>query len=131
MNKANRNKLNFAGVNEIFYEKELVGMIAKEFAGKYVAFEAIHALRTSYKGIEIQEVLITERILESVASVGELANKKYRIVLLGIHKKNKNHFFFNPIDSTLLEAGDHLLVIGNGVFLKEFNIHLHQKVSKW
>ena len=47
----NRNKLNFAGVNEIFYEKELIGMVANEFAGKPVAFEAIHALRSNYNNI--------------------------------------------------------------------------------
>ena len=124
MNKGNRNKLNFAGVNEILYEKELVGIISKEISGKHVAFEAIHALRTGYKGIEIQEIIISDRIIQSFSNVGELQNKKYRVVLLGIHKKEKEFFFFNPINSTLLEVGDYLLVIGNSIFVKEFNNYL-------
>ena len=128
--KSNKNKLLFAGVNEIFYEKELVGVIAKEFIGKPVAFEAIHALRSNYNGVNIQEIVINERILESFSSVGELENKRYRILLLGVYKQTNKRFFFNPIDNTLLEVGDYLLVIGNVVFIKEYNTYLHTKVTK-
>ncbi|MFT5660677.1 MAG: voltage-gated potassium channel [Sulfurimonas sp.] len=129
-NKINRSKLNFAGVNEIFYEKELVGVIAKEFVGQPVAFEAIHALRSNYHGINVQELCIDNRILESFAKVNELKNTKYRIILLGIYKNSKKRFFFNPIDDTLLELGDYLVLIGNSIFLQEFDIYLHRKVSK-
>jgi voltage-gated potassium channel len=128
-NKMNRNKLNFAGVNELFYEKELVGIIAKEFVGQPVAFEAIHALRSNYNNIDVQELLITERVLNSYITVGELDNKKYRIVLLGVYKQNKKRFFFNPIDSTVLEVGDYILIIGNSQFLKEFSTHLNKRGS--
>ncbi|WP_294884273.1 MULTISPECIES: ion transporter [unclassified Sulfurimonas] len=126
-NKINRNKLIFAGVNELFYEKELVGIIAKEFIGQPVAFEAIHALRMNYKGVDMQEIVVNDRILESFVMVGELENKKYRVVLLGIYKKNKKRFFFNPLDSTILEVGDYLLVIGNTQFIKSFSKYLHKK----
>ncbi len=129
-NKVNKNKLKFAGANEIFYDKELVGIIAKEFIGQPVAFEAIHALRSNYNGIDVHEILINERILESFTTVSELDNIRYRIVLLGIYKNYKKRFFFNPIDSTILESGDYLLVIGNEQFLKEYSTYLHTKVSK-
>ncbi len=129
INKTNRNKLKFAGVNEIFYEKELVGIIAKEFAGQPVAFEAIHALRSNYNGVKVEELFISDRVLDSFNIIGDLNNKKYRIVLLGVYKKSKKRFFFNPIDSMILETGDYLLVIGNTVFIKEFDINLHKKVK--
>ena len=125
-NKINRNKLIFAGVNELFYEKELVGMIAKEYVGQPVAFEVIHALRSSYHGIDMQEIIISERVIQKFVTVAELKNKKYRVVLLGIYKKNKKRFFFNPIDSTVLEVGDYLLVIGNTLFIKEFTNTLYK-----
>ena len=128
-NKMNKNKLNYAGVNELFYEKELVGIVAKEFAGQPVAFEAIHALRSNYNGVDMQEIFISERILNSFAIVGELENKKYRVVLLGIYKNSKNRFFFNPIDSTILEVGDYLLVVGNIQFISEFSDHLNKKIN--
>jgi len=124
MNKANRNKLSFAGVNEIFYEKELVGIIAKEFVGKPVAFEAIHALRSNYNSIDVEEIIVSQRVIEHFSIVAELENKRYRVVLLGIYKKSKKRFFFNPIDSTILEVGDYLLVIGNSQFIKEFSLYL-------
>ncbi|MCW8953969.1 MAG: NAD-binding protein [Sulfurimonas sp.] len=129
-NKMNKNKLISAGVNELFYEKELVGIIAKEFAGQPVAFEAIHALRSNYNGIDMQEVVITQRVLNNFAMVGELQNAKYKIVLLGIYKKSKKRFFFNPLDGTILEAGDYLLIIGNIQFIKEFRNFLHKKGTK-
>ena len=129
-NKANRNKLHFAGVNEIFYEKELVGIIAKEYVGQAVAFEAIHALRLSSTHIDIEEIIVNDRILQSFSNVGSLENIKYRIVLLGVYESAKKRFLFNPIDSTLLATGDYLVVMGNTKFLKEFNTHLHTKVSK-
>jgi len=126
-NKMNRNKLMFAGVNEVFYEKELVGMIAKGFAGQKIAFEAIHALRSSYNGVDMQEIIINERILENHRSVGDLDTKKFRILLLGIYKSETKEFLFNPKDDTGIEVGDYLLLIGNIQFIKEFSGFLYKK----
>jgi len=130
MNSSNKNKLLSSGVNELLYDKEFVGLIAREYVGQPVAFEAIHALRSENSNIKIEEIGVTERILESIVTVGELDNVRYRVVLLGIHKKSTNRFFFNPIDSTILESGDYLLVIGNYMFIKEFIKHLSKKVKK-
>jgi len=128
-NSTNRAKLTFAGVNEIVYDKELIGAVSKEFVGKPVAFEAIHALHSSHYDVEVEELLIDERILESYNYVGEFNNKKYRIVLLGIYRQSKEEFVFNPSDEEPIEFGDYLLVIGKAVFITEFNNYLHTKVS--
>ena len=129
LNNMHRNKLTFAGVNEIFCPKELVGLIAREYIGQPVAFEAIHALRSETLNTIMEELFIDDRILENYATVGELNNMKYRVVLLGMHKKETTRFFFNPISSTFLEEGDYILVIGNSRFIKEFYKSLHKKVS--
>lgn len=125
-NKMNRDKLIFAGVNEVFYEKELVGMIAKGFAGQKIAFEAIHALRSSYRGVDIQEIIINERVLLNFHKIGELDIRNYRIVLLGLYKSAAKEFLFNPKDDVPIELGDYLLLIGNIQFIKEFNDFLHK-----
>ncbi|MEA2098651.1 MAG: ion transporter [Campylobacterota bacterium] len=130
MNDIHRNKLSFAGVNEILYAKELVGMIAREFIGKPVAFEVIHALRSSYSNIDIEEIIIDERMLSSFATIAELDNIKFRIVLLGVYRQEHKRFFFNPLDSTILQHGDYLVVIGNTVFIKEFEKYLHTKKQR-
>ncbi|SHO81728.1 Potassium voltage-gated channel subfamily KQT; possible potassium channel, VIC family [hydrothermal vent metagenome] len=127
IHQSNRSKLKFAGVDELFYEKELVGMVAKGLVGQSVAFEAIHAMRINYNSMELQELLINGRILENFTIVGELKSKTYRVMLLGIYKKSKNNFIFNPTDDTTLELGDYLLLIGNMKFLKSYNIYLHKK----
>jgi voltage-gated potassium channel len=124
---ANRKKLEFAGANEILYDKEIVGMVSREFIGQPVAFEAIHALRSEYSYINIEEVVLTQRILERFATVGELHATRFRVVLLGIYKKEHERFYFNPIDSTFLEEGDCLLLIANTVFIEEFVKYLNKR----
>ncbi|MDK9694325.1 MAG: ion transporter [Sulfurimonas sp.] len=127
MDDTNRNKLNFAGANEIFYPKGLVGMIAKELTGRPVAFEVIHALRNDYYGVEVEEILVDDRMIQNILYVKELNSAKFRIILLGIYKKSTKRFFFNPTDSMILESGDYLLVIGNHAFMREFEIYMHKK----
>ena len=127
MNDINRKKLQFAGVNDIIYPQELIGMITRELVGQPVAFEAIHALRSENSIVKIGEIIITEAMLKRYSYIGDLGNKRYRIVLLGVYKKRYERFWFNPIDSTLLEAGDILLVIGYWPFIAEFEKHLMSK----
>jgi len=124
MNNTNRNKLINSGVNELLYDKEFVGLVAREYIGQPVAFEAIHSLRSENSEIHMQELAITERISNNISMVGNLNNTRFRVVLLGLHKKSSGRFFFNPIDSTLLETGDFLLVIGNYMFIKEFTKYM-------
>ncbi|MFA6196416.1 MAG: ion transporter [Sulfurimonas sp.] len=129
MDDSNRKKLTFAGVNEILYPKGLVGMISKELIGRPVAFEVIHALRNDYYGVNVEEILVDDRMSQKIIYVNELNNAKFRIILLGIYKKDKKRFFFNPIDGTTLESGDYLLIIGKSIFIKEFEKYLHKKIK--
>lgn len=130
MNDINRKKLDFAGINEVIYPQEMVGMITKEFVGQPVAFEAINALRSDQTNVNIEEIPVTDRMLENFSFVEELGAKKYRVVLLGIYKKEKGRFYFNPMNDTLLERGDNLLVIGLSIFINEFEKSLQKKSEK-
>ena len=127
MNENNRKKLTFAGVDEILYSKELVGLVAREFVGKPVAFEAIHELRSELNNINIEEIVITQRIASNFRFVEELQSTKFRLVLLGIYKNEHKRFFFNPIDTLVLEEGNILLLIGNIDFIDEFELYLNTK----
>ncbi len=130
MENSNRKKLKFAGINKIVYPQELVGLITKELIGQPVAFEIIHELRSEKSNVNITEIVVTQRIVENFATVGELGNKNFRVVLLGIYKKDKEQFYFNPLETTFISNGDFLLVIGYKVFIKEFEQHLHTKVNR-
>ncbi len=129
MNNSNRNKLLSSGINELLYDKEFVGLVAREYVGHPVAFEAIHTIRSENSTIKLDEITVTERIASSVVKVSNLDNISFRIVLLGIYKKSTKRFFFNPIDDTLIETGDVLLVIGNFLFIEEFTKHLSMKTN--
>jgi len=126
----NKKKLKYAGVNEIIYPQELVGMITKELVGQPVAFEAVHALRSDSSLVNIEEIIITEKIIQNYPYIGDLNNKEYRVVLLGLYKKSYDRFWFNPIDDTLMQVGDTLIVIGYTPFIKEFERQLHKKKRK-
>ncbi len=127
MNDLNRKKLEFAGINTVVYPQELVGLITKELIGKPVAFEVIHELRSENSDVQIDELGITERIVENFPTVGALENSRFRVVLLGVYKTANGRFYFNPLDDTLLEVGDYLLVVGYQVFIKEFEKYLHTR----
>lgn len=127
INDINRKKLKFAGIDEIIYPQELVGMITREFIGQPVAFEVIHALRSDQTNVNIEEIPVTDRMLDNFSYVEELDAKRFRVVLLGIYKKEKERFYFNPLDDTILERGDNLLVIGLSVFIREFEKYLQTK----
>lgn len=127
MDEINRKKLLFAGVNEIIYPKGLVGLIAKELIGRPVAFEVIHALRNDYYGVNVEELVISDRINENIKNVGMLKNDSFKVLLLGVYKKEQEKFLFNPNKDTKLQSGDYLLVIGQNSFIKEFDKYLHKK----
>jgi voltage-gated potassium channel len=128
MSDSNRKKLDFAGIDKIVYPQELIGLITKELVGKPVAFEVIHELRSENADVKIDELGITQRIVDNFPTVGDLGNKEFRVVLLGIYKHAHDRFFFNPIDETLLEVGDYLLVVGYEMFILEFEKYLHTRV---
>jgi voltage-gated potassium channel len=128
MEDVNRKKLEFTKVDKIVYPQELVGLITKELVGKPVAFEVIHELRSENADVKIDELGITQRIVENFPTVGDLGNKKFRVVLLGVYKEKNDRFYFNPLDDMILEAGDYLLVIGYDIFIREFEKYLHTKV---
>lgn len=129
MNDSNRKKLEFAGINNLVYPQELVGLMTKEFVGKPVAFEVIHQLRSEHSNVSIDEIAVSDRIVENFVNVGELGNKNFRVIVLGIYKKDHDRFLFNPIDSTLLENGDYIIAIGYKAFIKEFEQHLLTRIQ--
>ncbi len=126
---SNRKKLEYAGINKLVYPQELIGIITKELVGQPVAFEVIHELRSHKSNVNVTEILITEKILKNYSTVKKLGNKEFGVVLFGVYKEKKRHFYFNAMESTLLELGDFLLVIGYKIFIKEFEKHLHKKVK--
>ncbi len=121
----NRKKLSLAGVNNIVYPQELIGVLAREFTGKPVAFEAINALRSQSTDVVIEEVMVDERILSKRERVEDLNIHATPLILLGVYRSKQ--FNFNPKMDFCLCEGDILLMIGLGHMIKEFSLNLHKK----
>jgi len=89
----------------------------------------IHQLRSENNNVNIDEIAISERIVTNFQTIGDLGNENYRVIVLGLYKQKNDRFFFNPLDTTLLEVGDYIVAIGYKIFVKEFERHLHAKVK--
>ena len=124
----NRKKLKLAGIDEIVYTQELLGLFAKEFTGRPVAFEAIHAIRSSELGVNITEIIVDEMILEQYRRLVDYDFTKFRLILLGVYSKLEGRFIFCVDDNTPIALGDILLVIGELRFIEAFKLDLH---SRW
>lgn len=126
-NKSNQKKLSLAGVNDIIYTQELIGMVAKEFGGEPVAFEAINALRSETNGIVFEELFITDYLLEHYPTLKMFELFKYHILCIGI-QRGKKDFLFNPIPTIELEHGDILLLTGMKSLIIEMQKHTRGEV---
>lgn len=123
----NRKKLSIAGVNNIIYPQELVGILSREFIGMPVAFEAIEALRAQSTDVVIEELLIDTRILNRRNSVKDLNIHETQLILLGVYRQGA--FYFNPDGEMELLEGDILILIGLGVIIKEYSLNLHKAMA--
>jgi voltage-gated potassium channel len=121
----NRKKLTLAGVDNIIYPQELIGVLAREFTGRPVAFEAIAALRSQSTEVVIEELLVDGRILNQRKRVEDLNVHKTKLILLGIYRKKIFHF--NPKMGMELLEGDILVMIGLEQMIKEFSLNLHKR----
>lgn len=123
----NRKKLSLAGINEIVYTQELVGLISKEISGRPVAFEVIHALRSENTDVHIEEIVLDSMTAKSFFQTSKKELFSRKLIVLGVYKINMDQFFFNPYESLEIEAGDIAIVIGSRPLIDEFRALMLKK----
>lgn len=126
----NRRKLLLAGINEIVYTQELIGLMSKEVSGRPVAFEVIHALRSENSGVFIEEIVLDTMMAERFFAVAKLALFHKRLIILGIYKQESESFFFNPSDALMIAEGDVVIVVGTRSLIDEFKVLIRVKGRK-
>jgi len=127
VHRENRRKLSRAGINEIVYTPELIGLMSMEMSGSPVAFEVIHALRSENSGVFIEEVALDAPGAERLLGVSRGTTFHKRLILMGLYKPQSGDFDFNPGPQSLAEAGDVAIVIGSRALIDEFKAALYQK----
>ncbi len=123
--EANRKRLKLAGIHEVLYAQEMVGLVAGEFGGKPVAFEAIHALSSEQSEVVTDEITLDEHVARRLGSIDALHVKPFRIVLLGVYDLQGRRFHFNPPKGFALQGGHILIVMGIAHLIREFKADLH------
>jgi len=125
--KGNRRKLELAGVHNIVYSQEIVGILSREYSGKPIAFETMNLLRAENSTTDMVEIVVDDLISDRVETVGALKIRQHRLLLIGISKIDVEAFLFNPDNETPLHKGDVLVVVGEISMINEFRLHIHKK----
>ena len=132
-------KLKQAGANHTIVPFKVIGLIAVEFIGQPVAFEAIHDILSGKHDIGLETITIRENSLLDVMTISDIDFLANKLVLFGIitnKTQNQgqckkpfilkfNHFYFNPDPTFKLHPGDVILVIGHQYSI----VHLREKLA--
>lgn len=123
--RENVKKLYQAGANQVIDPYEIAGMVAAEYVGQPVAFEAILGIMHEEKEF-IMETIAAQPGSSIVGKrIAEIDLEHYKLMLVGvisahsIQHKHKNryqlknqHFYFNPESYFEVQEGDLLVVLG-------------------
>jgi voltage-gated potassium channel len=119
-------KLKLSGVSEVVFAQNIVGLLAREFGGKPVAFEAFHAMRSGEDRMFLEEIVVDDIMLRYHDSIESFQYKRFFLLLLGMYTREERDFVFNPSASTPLREGDILIFLGERQFVNEFKKEIHR-----
>lgn len=136
----NLNKMYQAGADNVILPFEMAGLLAAEFLGQPVAFEAISGILHNQSNIGMETVLITEKSPLDTRKISQLDLQHHKLTLLGVisanavHLKHKNkyrvkqqHFYFNPEQHFILRQGDMLVVLGRKYGIAHFRNEIERQ----
>ena len=123
---SSKQKLLLAGANEVVSSNEVSALVACEYIGQPVAFEAIDDILLDNEGALMDEVEILENSEYIGQTLSNLDFSVFNLTLIGvIDAKDRKNFVFNPNkESYVIGHKDILIVIGYEESIKEFKVHL-------
>jgi len=142
ISRANREetvrKLVQVGANHTIKPFKTVGLMAGEFLGKPVAFEAIYGILSGSKNVGLETVIVREGGQLYGKRVGEIDFRGNKLQLFGVithavrdqgvcndpFSLESRAFYFNPRPEFLLQATDVLLVFGHELSVVNFKDRL-------
>lgn len=128
-------KLIKAGANHTLSPFSLAGMIAAEYIGHPVAFEAIFGMLSGEKEVEMDALRVAESSRLDGVRVGDIDFRAHRLILFGIVCREGDprleeglsygmpatqHFHFNPRPEFVLKRDDILILFGHQYSLYHF-----------
>lgn len=128
-----------AGANNVIQPFEIAGLLAAEYVGQPVAFEAILGILQNQTQIKMETLTVQPNSFLKNRQIGQLDFKDRKLMLVGVissspkHRKHRNryqvknqHFYFNPEKYFELQEQDLLVVLG-----REYSIeHFQDQIKK-
>lgn len=142
ISRANREhtvkKLYQAGANHTVAPFEVVGMIAGEYIGQPVAFEALHGVLSGREDIGLDTVTVHVGSTLDGVRIGEIDFPSNKLILFGVishttrevdsgttvYDLSDRRLHFNPQADFLLSGGDVLVLIGHRYSIVHFKDRL-------
>ncbi|MFZ2168183.1 MAG: NAD-binding protein [Methylococcaceae bacterium] len=142
-NQDNVKKLYQAGADNVIQPFEIAAMVVAEYIGQPVAFEAILGIIREEKEFILETLCVHSGSVVDGAKIADIGFEKRKLMLVGVisanpvHRKHKNsyklknqHFYFNPEQYFVLQAGDLLVVLGREVGIDYFRDQIEQSRLK-
>ncbi len=130
-----KKKLYLAGANEVISANDISALIAAEYVGQPIAFDAIDDILLNSEGAVMDEIKIIKKSNFIGYKLENIDFSSFNLTLIGIIELSKSHKFnFNPKrDQFIIKSEDILIVIGHVESISKFKIDLissKPKVSK-
>ncbi|MET0090974.1 MAG: NAD-binding protein [Candidatus Thiodiazotropha sp.] len=138
--RENASKLTRAGATHCVAPYEVFGLIAAEYAGQPVAFEAVYGLLAGQSNEGIEAVRLKPNHPMVGCTLGDMNFKARKLILFGVIREGvcgldsavsnfrlqKGCFYFNPGEDFILRDNDLLVLFGH----KYSMLHLREYLEK-
>ncbi|MEA3497659.1 MAG: NAD-binding protein [Campylobacterota bacterium] len=125
-NKNAKEKLLLAGASQVVLSNEITALIATEYVGQPVAFQAIDDILLNNESAIMDEIEILDNSNYIGYKLNDINLDELSLTLIGIvDAKNRKQFKFNPKkDQYIIKAKDILIVIGYKESIIQLKINL-------
>jgi len=125
-NEKVKDKLFLAGANDVIFANEISALVAAEYVGQPIAFDAIDDILLNSEGAVMDEVEIIHKSNYVGYKLENINFSDFNLTLIGIVDSTKGKKFkFNPKeDQYIIHEKDILIVIGHKESVSKFKINL-------
>jgi len=125
-NLKTKKKLLLAGASQVILANEVTALVASEYIGQPVAFEAIDNILLNSEGAIMDEIKILNKSRFIGYTLENIDFTKLNLTIIGIiSNKNNKEFIFNPKKNTyIIQEQDIFIVIGTKESIKHLKIDL-------
>jgi voltage-gated potassium channel len=138
ISRANReeiaSKLLQVGANHTVMPFRALGLMAGEYIGRPVAFEAIHGMLYGAQKVSLETVMVSSGSILDGVSIGEIDFRAYKMILFGVitseeraagkgesvYGMKSRRLFFNPQRDFRIEGGEIIMVFGHELSIVHF-----------